>query len=79
MPNYAEYFAKNRYKPKYEIGDRVRGFWNKIPFSGTVYNDRKLSDDDEPIVIIQSDLPIKYKNTIVNIIQVEHRHLDFLK
>jgi len=79
MTTYAEYFAKNRYQPKYHIGDRVRGVWNKIPFTGTVYIDRKLSDDENPIVLVQSDLPIRYKNAVLNIIQVEHKHLSILK
>ena len=79
MPGYAEYFEKNRYKPKYEIGDRVRGVWNKIVFSGTVYIDSKISDDSLPTVMVYSDLPIKYDGKVVNIIRVAHKNLDFLK
>lgn len=79
MPGYAEYFEKNRYKPKYEIGDRVRGVWNKIVFSGTVYIDSKISDDSPPTVMVHSDLPIKYDGKVVNIIRVGHKNLDFLK
>lgn len=79
MGNYAEYFEKNRYKPKYEIGDRVRGIWNKIVFSGTVYIDRQVSEDSPPTVMVHSDLPIKFGDKVVNIIQVGHKNLDFLK
>lgn len=79
MANYAEYFALHRYKPKYHIGDRVRGIWNKIPFSGTVYIDRKISDEDNAVVLVHSDLPIQYKDSVLNIIQVEHDHLNSLK
>ncbi len=79
MANYAEYFAKNRYQPKYKIGDRVRGVWNEIPFTGTVYIDSKIGDEQEPVVIVQSDLPIKYMNGFTSIVQVGHTHLDYLK
>jgi hypothetical protein len=79
MANYAEYFAKNRYQPKYQIGDRVRGVWNKIPFSGTVCIDSKIGDEQDARVIIQSDLPIKYKDGFASIIQVKHKDLDYLK
>jgi hypothetical protein len=79
MANYAEYFAKNRYQPKYLIGDRVRGVWNKIPFSGTVCIDSKIGEEQEACVIVQSDLPIKYKDVFANIIQVNHTDLDYLK
>jgi hypothetical protein len=39
MGNQTDYFEKIGYKPKYHIGDRVFGYWNKIPFVGTVGND----------------------------------------
>lgn len=79
MGNYTEYFSHVKYTPKYHIGDRVRGIWNKIPFSGTVYIDRKLGEDDDAVVLVHSDLPIQYKNAVVNIIRVEHKHLSILK
>ena len=43
MASLAEYFEKNRYKPKYFLGDRVFGYWNKIPFIGTVGNDTVIA------------------------------------
>lgn len=79
MGNYAEYFALHCYKPKYHIGDRVRGIWNKIPFSGTVYIDRKIGDEDTAVVLVHSDLPIRYKDSVLSIIRVEHKHLSLLK
>ena len=32
MPSLSDYFNEKGYKPKYWIGDRVFGHWNKIPF-----------------------------------------------
>jgi hypothetical protein len=65
MPNYAEYFEKNRYKPKWEIGERVFGKYEKIPFIGSVGNDTYISDDEGPRVSIHLDLPIKGKSVII--------------
>lgn len=69
--NLSEYFEKNRYKPTYFIGDRVRGKWNGIPFIGTVYLER----DNK--VFINSDLPIKYRgdwHTFIHVKQKDIRH-----
>lgn len=77
MTNLAEYFEKNRYKPKYKMGDRVHGLWNKIPFRGSVANDSLVSEEVGPTVSIFLDLPIVHKDSIHNIIVVTHR--DILK
>lgn len=70
MTGYAEYFEKNRPKPKFKIGDRVFGKWNKIPFVGTVLNDNMVTEEIGSRVSVQLDLPIKYKETINNIVWV---------
>ena len=49
-------------KPKYDSGDRVFGYWNRIPFVGSVV--REIT----PLAMIQVDLPIKYEGTVHNII-----------
>ena len=59
MGNLADYFDKIAYKPKWFIGDRVYGKWNKIPFVGTVGND-SCPDGVTPRVSVHLDLPIKY-------------------
>jgi hypothetical protein len=79
MPNYAEYFSQERYKPKYHIGDRVRGFWNKIPFSGTVYIDSCIDGESPPVVAVHSDLPIRHKNAVYQIVRVVHKDISLLK
>ena len=76
MGNLADYFAnrdKHIPKPKFEIGDRVFGFWNKIPVAGSV-----LRDIDRE-VMIQTDLPVKYKNTIRTILTLNQKDVKLLK
>ena len=75
MPSLAEYFAKNRYQPKWFIGDRVQGKWNKIPFVGTVGNDGLVSEEAGPKVDIFVDLPILYKGKVYNIITMHPKDL----
>ena len=72
MGNLADYFEKTAYKAKYNIGDRVHGYWNKIPFVGTVGNDSCV-DGANPRISIHLDLPIKYAERVHNIIFATHR------
>ena len=78
MASLTDYFERIAYKPKYFIGDRVFGRWNKIPFIGTVGNDRVVSLDG-PEITIHLDLPIKYQNEIKNFIIVKHKDITKLK
>lgn len=67
----AEYFAKNRYKAKYSIGDRVRGTYNGVPFAGSVGNDTLVSEEEGPRVSVHLDLPIEGKTVII----VKHKDI----
>ena len=75
MASLTEYFAKIAYKHTYDIGDRVEGKWNGIPFVGSVGNDRLVNEDDGPEVTIHLDLPIKYQDKIHRIIVVKHKDI----
>jgi len=75
MGNLADYFEKNAYKPKFFIGDRVFGYWNKIPFIGSVGNDTLISLVEGPRISVLLDLPIKYKDTIKSVIIVKHKDI----
>ena len=75
----SEQFNETGYKPKYWIGDRVFGHWNKIPFVGSVGNDTVINEADGPQVSIHLDLPIKFRDKIHNIIIVKHRDITKLK
>ena len=79
MGNQTDYFERIGYKPKYFIGDRVFGKWNKIPFVGTVGNDRLINDRDGPEITIHLDLPIKFKNEVKSFIIVKHKDIIKLK
>ena len=75
MGNLTEYFAKIGYKHTYEIGDRVQGDWNGIPFVGSVGNDRLVDPDRGPEVTIHLDLPIKHDGVIHHILIVKHKDI----
>ena len=79
MANLADYFAKNRYQATYQIGDRVFGKWNKIPFIGSVGNDSLVSELEGPRISIHLDLPIKVKDQVHTVIIVKHKDIKRLK
>ena len=79
MASLAEYFKLNRYQSKYDIGDRVIGKWNKIPFVGTVGNDTQINETEGPRISVHLDLPIKFENTIYNVIIVKHKDVKYFK
>ena len=76
MASLAEYFERNAPKPKYFIGDRVFGYYNKIPFVGSVGNDRnKVGGDPNPEVTIHLDLPMRLTNGLTSFIIVKHKDI----
>jgi hypothetical protein len=79
MANQTDYFNRIGYKPKYHIGDRVFGHWNKIPFIGSVGNDTVISEIEGPRISIHLDLPIRYEDQTKNVIIVRHKDIKPLK
>ena len=79
MASLAEYFKLNRYQSKYDIGDRVTGKWNKIPFVGTVGNDTQINETEGPRISVHLDLPIKFENKVYNVIIVKHKDVKYFK
>ena len=79
MGNQTDYFERIGYWPTWFLGDRVFGKWNKIPFVGTVGNDRKINERDGPEITIHLDLPIKFGGKVHNIIIVKHRDIKAYK
>lgn len=79
MGNQTDYFERIGYRGQYEIGDRVSGRWNKIPFVGTVGNDRLINHIDGPEVTVHLDLPVKFKETIYQFLIVKHKDIKPLK
>jgi hypothetical protein len=79
MGKQTEYFDSIGYKPKYWIGDRVFGYWNKIPFVGSVGNDTIISLTEGPQISIHLDLPIKIDDIVRYIIIVKHKDIKKLE
>jgi hypothetical protein len=77
MSNQTDYFNRIGYKHIYDIGDRVFGYYNKIPFVGTVGNDRKINDVNGPEVTIHLDLPMRVNDKITMFIIVKHKDIKF--
>jgi hypothetical protein len=74
MSSLKDYFDRTAYKGKYEIGDRVFGHWKKVPFIGTVGNDRCINGVDKEITI-HLDLPIRIDKFNYNFIIVKHKDI----
>ncbi len=79
MGNQTDYFNKIGYKPKYHIGDRVFGHWNKIPFVGTVGNDTLVNLEEGPRISVHLDLPISLTGRQHSVIIVKHKDIKLLK
>lgn len=79
MGNQTDYFNQIGYKPRYFIGDRVFGHYQKIPFIGTVGNDTMISEIEGPRISVQLDLPMKTRDGIRSIIIVKHKDIRPLK
>ena len=79
MGSQTDYFERIGYRPRYFLGDRVFGHWNKIPFVGTVGNDTLISEIEGPRITIHLDLPIKYQDTWHNVIVVKHKDIKVYK
>ena len=79
MASLTDYFNDKAYKPKYFIGDRVKGKWNKIPFVGTVGNDTVISEIEGPRITVHLDLPIQYQKKVYTVIIVKHKDITYFK
>jgi hypothetical protein len=75
MGNQTDYFNRIGYKPQWHIGDRVFGHYKRIPFVGTVGNDRLINNIDGPEVTVHLDLPIKVDKDYKSFIIVKHKDI----
>jgi hypothetical protein len=78
MGTQTDYFNRIGYKPLYQIGDRLFGRWNKIPFIGTVGNDRCI-DGRNPEITVHLDLPIVVEGQARWFIIAKHKDVQLLK
>ena len=67
--NLAEYFRENRYRATFEMGDRVSGVHEGIPFIGTVGNDTQISEEEGPRVTVHLDLPFPKPKSMLLIVK----------
>ena len=79
MGTQTDYFDRIGYKHTYDIGDRVIGKYNKVPFVGTVGNDRLINHNDGPEITIHLDLPILVDKVPKMFIIVKHKDVRRLK
>jgi hypothetical protein len=75
MGNQTDYFEKIGYKPMWYLGDRVFGYWNEIPFVGTVGNDTVVNHIEGPRISVHLDLPIKFDKQVHYVIIVKHEDI----
>ena len=79
MSTLAEYFEKNRPKPRYKFGDRVEGTYQKIPYVGTAYTDNMRNELEGSMVSIALDLPMKIGKEWHNHIRVKYKDIKGLR
>lgn len=72
MASLTEYFNKNAYSPTYHLGDRVYGIHEGIPFTGIVYVDGRLHENEDPRVIVRLYLPLKINDQFITMITTTH-------
>ena len=72
MGRQSDWFIARGYKHTYDLGDRIMGIWNGIPFVGSVGNDRLVNDNDGPEITVHLDLPIRFEDKIHRIIITKH-------
>ena len=68
----AIYFYMNRYKPKYFLGDKVKGKYNDVSWTGTVLNDTYLNDEEGPYILVYLDKSMKIDGDERNILKLKH-------
>jgi hypothetical protein len=73
MGRQSDWFIANGYKHTYDLGDRIKGNWNGIPFVGSVGNDRLVNLIDGPEITVHLDLPIRFEDKIHRIIITKHK------
>lgn len=79
MGSLTDYFAKIGHRPTWEIGDRVSGVWNDVPFIGTVGSESLVDPEFGPRVTVMPDLPIRLGDKNHNVIVLKPHQLKKLK
>lgn len=75
----AVYFYMITYKPKYFLGDPVKGEYEGIKWKGTVANDTLISEEEGPYVLVFLDEPIMVANEERTMLKLNHDQLKPIK
>lgn len=70
MITLTDYFKEHAYKSKYTGGERVFGYYNKIPVMGVVAWDHLLNAATGPEVCLWLDLPIVIDGKPLNAVRI---------
>ncbi len=73
MSSYSEYFKKERYQAKFQIGDRVTGLHHGVRWVGSVGNDTLIDESIGPVLHIQLDLPLNVDGVYKTVLVTKHR------
>jgi hypothetical protein len=79
MSTLAEYFEKNRPKPRYKFGDRVEGTYMGIPWVGSAYTDNVRNETEGARVSIHLDLPMRVGSEWLYYIRVGYKDIRGLR
>lgn len=79
MASMADYFERQAYQHIYDMGDRVKGKYQGIPFFGTVGNDRLINHERGPEVTVHLDLPMQTEQGIRYVLLVKHADIERTK
>lgn len=71
----AIYFYMNRYKPKYFLGDPVKGEYEGIKWKGTVANDTLVSEEEGPYILVFLDKSIMVANEERTMLKLKHEQV----
>ena len=75
MASLQNYFTETRKKPKFKIGDRVKGEYSGIPIRGTVLNSGSIKENQVILTSVFLDLPIPINGIYRSIITIEEKKL----
>jgi hypothetical protein len=73
MSSLKDYFDNKAYKPKYEFGARVFGYYKKMPFVGSVGTDDIRNEEEGPMLTVTLDLPLMIDGKPCHVLRVKHK------
>lgn len=75
MASLSDFFKNTRKTHKFEFGTRVFGYYQTIPFIGSVGFDGVVSELEGPMVTVTLDLPIKLIDCTISVVRVKRKDI----